>query len=107
MPPQGRINPGQKGWQLITVVTGVIFLVSGILMMSKDSLPPGVFQWAIVAHDVAFILVLLVFLGHVYLATFHPRMTESLRAMLDGKISPKYARSHYARWYEEITAKKK
>ncbi len=107
MLPQGHINTGQKAWQLITVATGVIFLVSGILMMSKDSLSPGVFQWSVIAHDVAFIAALLMLLVHIYLGALHPRMTESLRSMWDGKISRKYAQSHYGLWYKEIADKKK
>jgi formate dehydrogenase subunit gamma len=106
MLPQGHVNTGQKAWQLIVVVTGVIFLVSGALMLS-NSLGPAVFRWAVIAHDVAFIVALLMFLVHIYLGVIHPRMTESLRSMLDGKISRKYARSHYGRWYEEMAAKKK
>ncbi len=106
MLPQGHINTGQKAWQLIVVVTGVIFLVSGVLMWSNN-LGTGVFQWAVIAHDVAFILALLMLLVHVYLGVLHPRMTESLRSMLDGKVSRKYAQSHYGLWYKETADKKK
>jgi cytochrome b subunit of formate dehydrogenase len=34
-------------------------------------------------------------------------MTESLRSMWDGKVSRKYAKSHYGKWYDQITAGKK
>ncbi len=108
MLPQGHVNPGQKAWQLIVVVTSVIFLVSGLLMwFFKSSLPPGVFQWSVIAHDVAFIVALLMLLVHIYLGVIHPRMTESLRSMLDGKVSRKYAQNHYGLWYKEAAAKKK
>ena len=108
MPPQGHVNTGQKMWQLIVLITGVLFLISGILMwFFKDSLSPGVFQWSVIVHDVAFIVALLMLLVHVYLGVIHPRMTESLRSMWDGKISGTYARNHYGRWYDSITSGKR
>ena len=103
MPPQGHVNTGQKMWQFVVLVTGILFLISGIFMwFLKDSLSPGIFQWSVIVHDVAFILALLMLLVHVYLGVIHPRMTESLRSMWDGKISRTYARNHYGKWYDEV-----
>jgi len=107
MPPQGNINPGQKMWQLIILISGALFLVSGILMwFFKDTLSPEVFQWSVIVHDVAFILAFLMLLVHVYLGVLHPRMTESLRSMWDGRISKSYARNHYGKWYEKLSGDK-
>lgn len=103
MPPQGHVNTGQKMWQFIVLVTGILFLISGIFMwFLKDILSPGVFQWFVIVHDVAFILALLMLLVHIYTGSIHPRMTESFRSMLDGKISKTYARNHYGEWYDEV-----
>ena len=33
-------------------------------------------------------------------------MTESLRSMWDGKISEKYAKNHYGKWYDEVAKDK-
>jgi formate dehydrogenase subunit gamma len=108
MPPQGHINTGQKMWQFIVVITSILFLISGIIMwFFKDSLSPGLFQWSVIVHDIAFIVALLMLLVHVYLGVLHPRMTESLRSMWDGKISRTYARNHYSKWYNSITSGKK
>ena len=102
MPPQGHVNTGQKMWQFIVLVTGTLFIISGIFMwFLKDALSPGFFQWFVIVHDVAFILALLMLLVHIYLGVIHPRMTESLRSMWDGKISERYARNHYGKWYDE------
>jgi len=40
---------------------------------------------------------------HIYMGAIHPIMNESFRSMLDGKISKKYAKSHYGKWYDEIS----
>jgi len=103
MPPQGQVNTGQKMWQLVVLGTGILFLVSGCLMwFFKDILAPGVFQWCVIVHDVAFLVAFLMLLVHIYLGIIHPRMTESLRSMLDGKISKRYAKGHYGKWYDEV-----
>jgi len=106
MPPQGHVNSGQKMWQFIVLVTGVLFLISGFVMwFLKDTVSTGIFQWGVIIHDVAFILVFTMLLVHIYLGVIHPRMTESFRSMWDGKISKKYAKSHYGKWYDEVSAR--
>jgi formate dehydrogenase subunit gamma len=107
MMPQGHINTGQKMWQFIILVTSAVFLITGIIMwFLKGLVAPGFFQFCVICHDVAFILVFLMLLVHIYLGVLHPRMTESFRSMIDGRISRKYARNHYGKWYDEITAGK-
>jgi formate dehydrogenase subunit gamma len=108
MPPQGHINTGQKMWQFIVLGTGVLFVASGVIMwFFKDAVPVGLFQWCVIVHDIAFLLAFLMLLVHIYTGSLHPRMTESLRSMLDGRISKKYAKSHYGKWYDEISASQK
>ncbi|HEY96967.1 MAG TPA: hypothetical protein G4O16_02150 [Dehalococcoidia bacterium] len=104
MIPQGHVNTGQKMWEFITLFTGILFVVTGLLMwFLKDTLSPGVFQWMVIVHDFAFILAFLMLLVHIYTGSLHPRMKESLRSMWDGKVSRGYARSHYSKWYDEIS----
>ena len=108
MPPQGQVNSGQKMWQFIVLGTGILFLISGFIMcFLKGTISTEFFQWCIIVHDIAFILAFVMLLVHVYLGIIHPRMTESLRSMWDGKISEKYAGSHYGKWYDEISASEK
>ena len=104
MIPQGHVNTGQKMWQFVALGTGILFIVSGLLMwFLKDTLSPGVFRWMIIVHDFAFIVAFLMLLVHIYTGSLHPRMNESLRSMWDGRISRNYARDHYSKWYDEIS----
>jgi len=104
MPPQEHINPGQKIWQLITVVCGVIIFVTGAIMcFAKGAVSPGLFQWCLFTHDLAFIIGGCMLIVHAILGAIHPRMSESLRSIVTGKISEEYAKSHYGKWYEEIS----
>ncbi|MFC1935155.1 formate dehydrogenase subunit gamma [Chloroflexota bacterium] len=104
MPPQGYHNTGQKLWWLTVLVSGVVFVVTGIIMwLFKGIVAPGVFQWCVFAHDVTFITAGCFFLVHFYLSVLHPRMPESLPSMILGKVSRAYARSHHGKWYEEVS----
>jgi formate dehydrogenase subunit gamma len=101
MPPQGHINAGQKVWQLLIIITGVVFIGTGIALWgfrSEMALP--VYKWLLLVHGAAFIIIVLMFLIHIYLGVFHPRFKESLPSMFNGKISETYAKTHYRKWFE-------
>jgi len=102
MPPQGRLNSGQKFWQSVVIVTGLIFVITGIpLWVFRFNLPVSAFEWILFVHGIPFIIVFVVLLLHIYLALFHPRFKESISSMINGRISSNYARTHYRKWYEK------
>ncbi len=107
MPPQGHINTGQRMWQVVILGTGVVFLVTGaMLWFGKGDISEGVFQWALFAHGLAFVIALIMLFVHIYMGAIHPRMSESFKSMLNGKISPTYAKHHYGKWYDEMQKEK-
>ncbi len=104
MPPQGHINAGQRIWQLTTIVCGSIMFITGAIMcFAKGAVAPGVFQWCLFVHALAFIIGGCMLIVHVILGAIHPRMSESLRSIITGKISVEYAKNHYGKWYDEIS----
>jgi formate dehydrogenase subunit gamma len=104
MPPQDEMNTGQKLWWLMTIVFGIIFVITGLIMwFAKTTAAPGLLQWMTFIHDVAFIVAGSMFLLHIYLGVFHPMMTEAWSSMISGKISEEYAKKHHAKWYAEVT----
>lgn len=109
MPPQDEMNTGQKLWYTLLIVFSPIFVITGILMwFFKDILPSAVFQWSVFAHDVAFIVIFMMFLVHIYLGVIHPLMRQhggSFSAMVDGTVTEEYAKSHHGKWHERITKK--
>ena len=109
MPPQDEMNTGQKMWYTLLLLFSPIFLVTGILMwFFKYSLPSGVFQWSLFAHDVSFIVIFLMFLLHIYLGIIHPMMRQhggTFSSMTDGTVTVEYAKSHHGKWYEKVAKK--
>ncbi|MEJ2738891.1 MAG: cytochrome b/b6 domain-containing protein [Dehalococcoidia bacterium] len=107
MPPQNEMNTGQKMWLTVLLIMAPIFVITGVLMwFFKDVLSPGVFQWCVFVHDVAFIVTFVFLLVHVYLGVIHPLMRThggSFRSMVDGKVTVEYAKSHHGKWYNRIS----
>jgi len=107
MPPQGALNSGQKIWWFLTIVSGVSFAVTGVVMwFFKTSAPAPVLKQMVFAHDISFIVTGAMFLLHLYLGVFHPKMTEAWNAMAKGRISAEYAKKHHGKWYAEISGDK-
>lgn len=102
MPPQPHMNTGQKLYALVSVVGSIGFVVTGLIMwLGKGSIGSGAFLGTVILHDIFFIGVGSFMLVHFYLGVIHPRMTESMRSMITGKVSVEYAKSHHGKWYKE------
>lgn len=107
MPPQDEMNTGQKLWWFVTLASGVVFVITGALMLfAKDAAPQGLMQWTVLIHDIAFIASGTMLFVHIYLAAIHPLMKEAWGSMIGGKISAEYARSHHGKWYARISKTK-
>ena len=104
MPPQGHMNTGQKLWWFIVLVSGAVFVLTGIIMwFFKTIAPSALLQWMVFLHDIAFIVSGAMLFLHIYLGVIHPLMTESWKAITKGTLSADYARKHHAKWYDEAT----
>ena len=107
-PPSNRFNPGEK----IVFWGGVFFL--GIVVVSSgfvlDKLLPGLvyerstMQIAHMVHAVATVLMMVMFLGHIYLGTIG--MQGAYQAMKTGYVDETWAEEHHAYWYEDVKAGK-
>jgi len=100
MPPQGRFNAGEKMNGLVMIVAWVVFGITGVPMwFGKGIIPPELFRWLVVFHDLAMIVSVCMFLVHLYLAVAHPLMWAGLVSMRFGVTSAEYAAEHHAKWY--------
>ena len=107
MPPQGSMNTGQKMWWLLTLVFGIVFVLTGLVMwFFKTTAAPAALEWMVLLHDISFIVTGAMFLVHIYLGIFHPAMTEAWSAITGGKISVEYAKKHHGKWYDQVSKSK-
>lgn len=97
MPPQGRINAGQKLHHAGTFIAFVAVTISGFaLWFGKAAL--GVEGTAIAAmvHDISMLAVTVLMIGHVYFTFVY----GALPAMTTGYVSEEYAHLEHAKWLE-------
>ena len=107
-PPSNRFNAGEKimFWGGVLVL-GVIVVGSGLVM---DKLLPNLvyerstMQLAHMVHAVATVLMVAMFLGHIYLGTIGMRGAYS--AMRTGYVDEEWAKEHHEYWYDDIKAGK-
>ncbi|MEO7151538.1 MAG: formate dehydrogenase subunit gamma [Burkholderiaceae bacterium] len=107
-PPSPRFNAGEK----IVFWGGVFFL--GVFVVSSglvmDQLIPGLaylrgdMQIAHMVHAVSAVLMMCMFLGHIYIGTIG--MKGAYAAMKTGQVDAGWAEEHHALWYDDIRAGK-
>jgi len=106
--PSHRFNAGEK-----VVFWGGVFLLGGLVIASGfvlDKLIPGLIyerstmQLANMVHGVATVLMMAMFIGHIYMGTIG--MQGAYQAMREGYVDETWAKEHHELWYNDIQAGK-
>lgn len=99
LPPQGRINAGQKIHHALTIISYVTISGSGlVLWLGKGSLGPlGLLVFAVI-HDLSMMIMAVLTVGHIYFTFVY----EALPAMVTGYVSEEYARMEHRLWLESL-----
>ncbi len=102
--PSHRFNAGEK----LVFWAGVLFL--GFFVVSSglvlDKLVPGLLydrstmQIAHMFHAVAAVLMMCMFIGHIYIGTVG--MRGAYKAMREGYVDEEWAKEHHEYWYDDI-----
>jgi formate dehydrogenase subunit gamma len=99
LPPQGRINAGQKLHHAATFFMFVTIGVSGwVLMFGKGQLGPDRLGIAAMIHDLSMLGLTVLMIGHLYFTFVY----DALSGMLRGYVTEEYARMEHAKWLEEL-----
>jgi len=106
--PSHRFNAGEKVvfWAGVFLL-GVVVVASGLVL---DKVLPGLLytrdtmQIAHMVHAVATVLMMLLFMGHIYIGTIG--MKGAYRAMRTGYVDEGWAREHHELWHDDIRAGK-
>ena len=106
--PSHRFNAGEKVVFWLGVLgLGVIVVASGLVL---DMLIPGLIyerstmQIANMIHGVSTVLMMAMFLGHIYMGTIG--MQGAFSAMREGYVDETWAKEHHELWYNDIKAGK-
>jgi len=104
----GRFNAGEKVvfWAGVFVL-GLVVVASGLVM---DKVVPGLIyerstmQVAHMVHSVSNILMVVLFMGHIYLGTLG---TEgAFQGMRTGYVDEAWAKQHHELWYDDVQSGK-
>ena len=96
VPPAGKYNAGQKLFFWTQSVLGVVFVATGLLLWFPASFGAGWLNTARLLHYAATLGGGLFLIVHVYLGTI--AYPGTARGMIDGKVTPAWARLHHPRW---------
>ncbi len=95
MPPQGRVNAGQKIHHLGVGVASLVVAVTGVVLwFGKGSLGASSLALTAMAHDISMLVLTVLFVGHVYFTFLY----GALPAMLTGYVSLSYAQMEHSKW---------
>jgi formate dehydrogenase subunit gamma len=99
----GFFNAGQKLYFWAIVVSGVLFLITGLLLWFDDVVGRWIVAISYVIHDLAALVMLAGFIIHVYEGTAHQPGT--FRSMIDGTVTESWAWTHHPAWYHTVTGR--
>ena len=105
VPEAGEFNAGQKLFFYFTVLSGIVFAISGTIMWQARNLPPALVRWMYIAHDLSMLIVVLFFVAHVYLSSIGA--PGSIQLLFTDNVSHKWAKLHHPRWYKEVKKENK
>ena len=106
--PSHRFNAGEK-----IVFWGGVFLLGAVVVASGfvlDKIVPGLIyerstmQMANMVHGVATVLMIAMFMGHIYIGTIG--MEGAYSAMRTGYVDETWAKEHHELWHADIQAGK-
>jgi formate dehydrogenase subunit gamma len=99
MPPQGRLNAGQKLHHAGIVLT--FFTVSGsglVMWLGKGSLGPTGLAAAAIVHDLSMLAMTVLLVGHIYFTFVY----GALSGMISGYIPETSARLEHSKWVSTL-----
>lgn len=102
----GRYNFGQKCVFWAAIVSLLLLLASGIVIWrpyfaSAFSIP--IVRLALVVHSVSAVVLIMVIMVHIYAALW---VKGTITAMVEGWVTPAWAKKHHPRWYRQIRKNK-
>ena len=100
-PNVGKYNAGQKFFFWMVIATGVLILLTGIVLWWPTYFGQGLRSASIIIHDLCFIGFFAAIVGHIYLGTAAEPGT--FQSMTRGTVTRQWARLHHPRWYRDVT----
>ncbi len=103
MPPQGRLNAGEKVNVVLVAAMAVGFSVTGGILMHKEDVPAWLVSRSLWLHDFISVVAVALLLGHLAHVFLIRHGRTYLAAMVTGWVPEELARERHLRWWQEET----
>jgi formate dehydrogenase subunit gamma len=104
--PSGKFNAGEKFVFWVGVIFfGLIVTASGLVL---NLLVPGLgqtrgqMQVAHMVHAIASVLMMALFMGHIYMAMWGVK--DAMKGMRTGQVDEAWAKEHHEMWHDDVKA---
>ena len=99
MPPQGRLNAGQKLHHSAVIVFSAVIVLSGlVLWWFKSDLDVTMLSWTAIIHDLSMLALTLLLVGHVFFTYVYTAWSS----MGTGYVSKEDMELEHSKWVDEI-----
>lgn len=104
VPPQEKYNAGQKILGILIIIGCLLIIITGFPMwLWRDVVSSAFLAICYNVHFWTAIIMILLVLGHFFLAAIHPKSrVEFASMMLDGYIDAEITAEHNAKWFAEL-----
>lgn len=102
LPPQGKEKAGQKFSAWIIIAFCITIAISGALMWAGQTISPAITRWAIVVHDLSFVILLFFIIMHAYMGLLFPPTMKGITSMVTGYVPESEAKHGWRKWYDEV-----
>jgi formate dehydrogenase subunit gamma len=103
MPPQGRLNAGQKVASMLAGLMALGIVITGciLLFVGRDGLSHGAFETTLGAHVGFVVGAVVVLAGHVAHVVLLKGGTKYLASMFSGRLDEETAKDHHYKWWRQ------
>lgn len=98
LPPQGRINAGEKLHHAAIILGFVVISITGLMLWFWESIPATTRLATLLVHDIAMIALALLTIGHVFFVFVY----GAFSGMWNGFVTERYARLEHPKWLKEM-----
>jgi formate dehydrogenase subunit gamma len=100
LPPQGRINAGEKLHHAAIILGFVLISVSGMVLWIWADIPAEARLTVLMAHDLAMLGMAVLTVGHVFFVFVY----GAFSGMWNGHVTEAYARMEHPKWLAKMRA---
>jgi formate dehydrogenase subunit gamma len=98
LPPQGRINAGEKLHHAAVILGFLVIAISGLMLWFWDGMSAPMRLTTLMVHDVAMLALAVLTIGH----TFFVFVYGAFSGMWNGFVTELYARVEHPKWLAQM-----